>query len=383
MEKILCIEMMVMNLLVLFIVWSSDTYRVRGPVLFSQRLFHFSLWLHTAAIFFGILIVVVEGTAFVFSHFLFEVSIFLCDILHTFVTLFLMLYADHELYPDTERFRKRLPFYTFPAVINTILGVCSLQTKCSLYIDENHLYRQGMHSYASAMISLGYGAYLLGILMKYKREQTAEDTIQKELYDRLMMIPVCIGIGFLEKLLLPTGGWRYMFTTLAILWNFIMMQNGSMARDHLTGLYNRSRLEGFMNNQLKHLKEGNYCFLILIDLDKFKEINDTFGHIVGDDALVDTAKLLRTSCKQKSDYIARLGGDEFVVIGQCQAMDTVDRIIERMHHAADSFNHLHERPYEIHFSAGYALSDGSEPMTLDMLINEADHNMYDVKRKKL
>ena len=150
----------------------------------------------------------------------------------------------------------------------------------------------------------------------------------------------------------------------------------------LKALYNRSQLENFLNYQLRNLKRGNYFFLILLDLDKFKEINDTYGHLVGDDALINAAKLIRSSCKKKTDYVARLGGDEFAIIGQCESVDAVDKIITRMHDVVDCFNKTNEKPYKILFSAGYAIQAGGEITTLDKMISVADSKMYEVKKAK-
>ena len=122
--------------------------------------------------------------------------------------------------------------------------------------------------------------------------------------------------------------------------------------------------------------------MILIDLDKFKEINDTYGHVVGDDALINAAKLLRGSCKRKSDYVARLGGDEFVIIGQCEDVAAVDMIIERMHGVIERFNIISGKPYKLQFSAGYTVYDGNGQATLDKLISEADDKMYEIKKAK-
>ena len=81
-------------------------------------------------------------------------------------------------------------------------------------------------------------------------------------------------------------------------------------RDHLTGLYNRAGLESHMNRLLD--LSGKHAFL-LIDMDNFKMINDTWGHQTGDKVLKDIASILLQSVRDH-DIVARLGGDEFVVI---------------------------------------------------------------------
>ena len=171
-------------------------------------------------------------------------------------------------------------------------------------------------------------------------------------------------------------------TTLAILFNYIAIQDSRLGRDHLTGLYNRSQLEMFMNNQLKNMKNGQLVFLILLDLDKFKLINDTYGHVVGDDALIQAANILRQSCRRKTDYVARLGGDEFVIIGQCETAEVVEMIVKRMGQACENFNQSGKRSYHLAFSAGYSVCDGTSSATLDTLISEADLRMYEVKKAK-
>lgn len=382
MEKILYAQLMIMNILVLAIVWYSDGHRVRGPVLISQKIFRILIGVNIAAILCDMTQVLVDGTSFEFSNLIGNISIFLYYMLHSVVAFVFSLYVDYELYPDTKRFKKRLPIYAIPVIINAIISIISIWTKWYFSIDENNSYVRGPIFYLPTLISCGYVLCIFLMLMKYKKEKRAEDNVQKELYKRLFVLPLLPCIGALVQIVLPGTVWTFPATTLAILINYTTVQNGYMARDHLTGLYNRSQLEGFMNYQLRNLKKGHYFFLILIDMDKFKEINDNFGHVVGDDALINAAKLLRGSCKRKADYVARLGGDEFVIIGQCEDVAAVDMIIDRMDDVINKFNKISRKPYKIQFSAGYTIYDGSTDATLDMLISEADHKMYEVKKAK-
>ena len=382
MEKVLYAQLMLMNVLVLFVIWHSDTYRIRGPVMISQRLFRVLIWVDIIAIVCDVVQVVCEGMLFQFNNFVQNATILLYYLLHCAVAFIFGLYVDYELYPDTERFKKRIRYYTIPIIFNSFMSIASLWTGWYFRIDETNSYVRGPMFYLPVVISCGYVMYILFMLLKYKKEKLMDGNMQKELYTRLFIFPLISCVGALLQILMPGTAWIFPTTTLAILINYTTVQNGYMARDHLTGLYNRSQLESFMNYQLKNLKRGHYFFLILIDLDKFKEINDTLGHVVGDDALINAAKLLRGSCKRKADYVARLGGDEFVIIGQCQEVAAVDLIITRMHDVFSRFNKVSRKPYRIQFSAGYTVYDGSNQATLDMLISEADHKMYDIKNAK-
>jgi diguanylate cyclase (GGDEF)-like protein len=83
--------------------------------------------------------------------------------------------------------------------------------------------------------------------------------------------------------------------------------------DPLTGLFNRRRFRMELQLTLQQLREGEHATVLLLDLDGFKDVNDSLGHAVGDQVLVEVADRLRHCCPQ-ADRVARLGGDEFAVL---------------------------------------------------------------------
>lgn len=382
MERILYSEITIICASVLMVVWLNDTRKSRGPVLIGQRLFRMLLWINLGAMFLDLIQVLFNGTSYRFSYLVETVSILGYYLLYSMIAYVFTLYADYELYPDNKRFRKKAVIYSIPAAIMVVMCILSLWTGWYFKIDATNTYSRGALFYIPTVVSFGYILYILRMLTMYRRNNLLETNAQRDLYTRLFVFPMAPCLCAVLQIMLPGSVWIFPGTTIAILINYISIQNGYMARDHLTGLYNRSQLESFMNYQLKNLKKGNYFFLILLDLDKFKQINDTYGHVVGDDALIQAGKLLRGSCKRRSDYVARLGGDEFVIIGQCEDTETVDMIIQRMHDVADDFNKYSKKPYKLFFSAGYVIYDGSSYATLDILLSEADRKMYEVKKAK-
>ena len=382
MEKILYFEITLICAAVLIVVWLNDTRKSRGPVLIGQKIFRILLGVNWGAMFFDLIQVVFDGTSYKFSYLIGVISTLGYYLVHSFISYIFTLYADYELYPDNKRFKKRVVIYAIPAVLVLVTCILSLWTGWYFSIDEANSYVRGKWFYIPTAVSFAYILYVLHLLAVYKKQTLLETSAQRDLYTRLLVFPIVPCICAILQILLPGSAWVFPGSTIAILINYIAVQNGYMARDYLTGLYNRSQLENFMNYELKNMKKGNYFFLILLDLDKFKQINDTYGHIVGDEALIHAAKLLRGSCKRKTDYVARLGGDEFVIIGQCENKETVDMIIQRMHNVADKFNATSKKPYKLFFSAGYVIYDGSTDATLDTLLSEADRRMYDVKNAK-
>lgn len=102
--------------------------------------------------------------------------------------------------------------------------------------------------------------------------------------------------------------------------------------DNLTDLYNRSYLEPFLERELEHAKKKNQMLsVIMVDMDHFKHINDTYGHIVGDHVLTIFAQVI-LKCIRKTDVIARYGGDEFVVVLPNTDTETAKFIAERIRH---------------------------------------------------
>ncbi len=158
------------------------------------------------------------------------------------------------------------------------------------------------------------------------------------------------------------------------------LRNFSLA-DDLTGLYNR---RGFFALAQQHMKtarrQEEQLFLIFIDLDGLKQINDTLGHLEGDHALTDTADILKKTFRA-SDIIARLGGDEFAVLAG--SLDTdAEKFSKRLQSQLDAHNTAGHRPYQLAMSVGIVVYDPEAPMPIANLLAHADAAMYEQKRAK-
>jgi len=152
--------------------------------------------------------------------------------------------------------------------------------------------------------------------------------------------------------------------------------------DELTGLYNRRGFFNLAEQQLKLAKRGaNKVYMLYLDLDSFKEINDTFGHDEGDKALKDLAKILKSSYRE-SDVIGRLGGDEFVVFPIGSDDETIRIVVDRLLKNIDIHNNNSNKSYKLSVSVGVANYDPIAPCSLGELITKADHIMYENKRNK-
>ena len=151
--------------------------------------------------------------------------------------------------------------------------------------------------------------------------------------------------------------------------------------DDLTGLYNR---RGFTDLGEQYLKlarrSGRGASLVYVDLDRFKSINDQYGHRVGDDALNQAADVLRGTFRG-SDLIARMGGDEFAVLAH-NSRENPGVLAQRVRDAFEHYNDATLDPYRLEVSVGSARTDGAAYVPLEELVSDADVSMYEEKRRK-
>ena len=150
--------------------------------------------------------------------------------------------------------------------------------------------------------------------------------------------------------------------------------------DELTQLSNRRGFEALAQHALNVCKRMDKpASLLFFDLNKFKQINDAFGHAEGDRALVTFAEVLREVLRE-SDVIGRLGGDEFVAfLTQADGIETVG-ILARLRSVLAKRNATSKRGYEIAYSVGQIQYDPAAHASITELLAQADLAMYENKQ---
>jgi diguanylate cyclase (GGDEF)-like protein len=151
--------------------------------------------------------------------------------------------------------------------------------------------------------------------------------------------------------------------------------------DVLTRIPNRRATQGFIEKELSRAQRNQSEFsVLLIDIDNFKQVNDRWGHSVGDHTLVKTAGIFQSMIR-KEDWVGRWGGEEFLMIvpgsPHCDAEPLAERVRRAV--AASEYNHS-SAPFGITVSIGVACADRSS--TVDEILKKADEALYRAKVTK-
>ncbi len=153
--------------------------------------------------------------------------------------------------------------------------------------------------------------------------------------------------------------------------------------DYLTGICNRyCFFNSIERMETEKVNEKSYTGIVLIDLDNFKHVNDTYGHILGDKLLKNFAGKLMENVRDE-DIVCRFGGDEFIIYTVQECKENIEHLFVRLMGISNSFSKLDERFEGINFSMGLSISSPSKPKSVRELIKEADDKMYKEKGRRI
>ena len=201
---------------------------------------------------------------------------------------------------------------------------------------------------------------------------------------RLALFPVAPAIGGVVQLFFPKIPIVCAMLALSVMILYLDWLEEMISIDPLTRLNNRKQLTFIYEQWLRNNEDKTPIYLLMIDADHFKEINDTYGHVEGDAALVRIADALRTACKvlKKRATLARYGGDEFVVLAKADNDDSINEFIKILNSEISELNKKASSKYELQVCIGIARTDTIEDRPLKELLEAADEQLYDRKRKR-
>jgi diguanylate cyclase (GGDEF)-like protein len=306
------------------------------------------------------------------------VSTFIYYMLTPLICLFCLIYTDYRINENKSALFKRLRFYLIPAVICTIMTVFSPFTGWFFNINSANRYERGSLFYIAAGIAFLYlvsccGMAIYDIIKNGWKENKIVDF-------PLMVFFVALIIAAAIQTRYYGVSLIWVTASLVCAHNYINIQNVEISTDYLTGLYNRRRLDRYLQRRIATKRGNRLLFMIVLDIDDFKKINDIYGHAAGDEALIKTAELLRKTKKQNDDFIARMGGDEFAIVGHRNEKSEIAKLTEKINVDFKDYNNQGALRYKLTLSMGYSIF--KEGDNEDTLMASADKDMYKNKSKQ-
>lgn len=291
------------------------------------------------------------------------------------------VYVSYKLNIPNAYDKKRTFLWAIPLLIFTVLAVTNPISDFLFRIDGNNNYVRN------------YGVYLHWIVMWFYLIVAAIRTAlaiagekneyhRSEYYPLLSFIIAPIITGVIQMFFYGISAIQ-VGVTVSIVMIFISDQNNQVLSDTLTGLNNRRGLNNYFDDYAaKHADKT--VFIMIIDIDNFKRINDKFGHITGDRALKDAALALRTVCASVTDrlFLCRYGGDEFLVAGRFSGEDAIEQLKENFIGELEKINKTNANPYKLSASIGSASGTCANNEDITALTRLADEKMYEEKKNK-
>ena len=309
-----------------------------------------------------------------------QISNILYDAAITWTCFSWVRYVNFRIRSLDYDYKKRTHIEAIPLFIMLLILVTNPLTNLMFSINENNEYSRGSAVFIHWIISWGYLVYAT-IEVFLKMHNTTSKVEKRQLLPLLYFI-IPPAIGAVVQML----SYGVTSTQCGIVISILMIAIGylteEVSEDTLTGLNNRRAFENYV---IEQLQRGNSRLTVLMcDVDKFKSINDEYGHSVGDLVLKRIADALKRACSDESKYVflCRYGGDEFVICSPEFDEEDCRRLEERINNNLSIASKEFADRFPLKISIGRACENCSTLDDVEALVALADSTMYKNKQSK-
>lgn len=339
----------------------------------SERLFYSMIWATMTLAASECFSFILDGRTFPGAHvlnlicneFTFSLNIIFCYLW--------VLYIDYKLFEDIDRIKKRYPLLAIPALVVIIMLIINIFTPVFFDISAHNVYSRTDLAIVPYVVSFFYLAYAEMLV------HTNRHNAKRYLFLPSLIFILPILAGAVLQMLFYGISITWAAVSISMVSIYITVQGEFSAVDSLSGVYTRQYLDSYLIALAEKRKNKKVLAGIMIDMDRFKNINDTYGHKAGDQAIRDMGRLLRLSSSPE-DVIARYGGDEFVIIGPPRPDMDIEKRIGIIAHDIERFNESGAAPYKLRFSYGYSYYYPDND-SVDDFLKRMDTSMYDDKKE--
>ena len=357
-------------LLILFI----SVFRRHGEYLPDQKLFLYLLISTVVLLVLDSMQWILDGIPGTLSRNTNLIATGLYYALEVLPAMFWCLYVRYEFTMDIKSTMKTVKMFAVLFAANAVFSALSCFYGLFFYIDEINYYQRGDWFWINTALIYCFMIYACVYVVVNRKK------LEKNILLSLLAFPLPPILGSVIQI---------MHFGLALIWPgvaislvivYIYIQKNQLYTDHLTGLYNRRLLDIRLDSCLRKNGEAGCVGVIMLDIDDFKSINDAFGHVVGDQALVETANILKKSISREG-FIARYGGDEFVAVVPAKSSSDVERIVNEIQRNLAAHNNRDNSLYSVKLSVGYEIFECCGTFSRIEVISSIDGQMYKDKTK--
>ncbi len=279
----------------------------------------------------------------------------------------MLTYVDYRLHHNRAKVERRF-YYQYWAFFTLFILLINFFVPLYFHVDmESTSYHSGDYSWFHFVVLSSMYIYMVVYLIRYQNIMIAW---KRNVYIAFFSLPI---IGMFIQLISSRLFFAWTSIAIALLVVYTFMESTNGERDYLTNLFTRRSYEMYVTNLVERQQQFG---VVLIDIDDFKQINDDFGHHVGDQVLVAFGHILQHAF-YPNQMVVRLAGDEFIIVIEASPKP----ITQYSQSIEDALKKSHIPQLQtLKFSCGYQSMEVD--MTLDHLYHFADQKMYAMKKSR-
>ena len=277
------------------------------------------------------------------------------------------LFVEYHIHRNFKRIKKKSRILAVPLIIATILIFINLLGTGIIFdISKENVYTRGPMNFILYIFVFVY--YIESI---YTVQKAKNDSILVEFFPIYFFIIPCM-IGTMIQGFFFGISTIWLCVAIAFIIVYIEIQISISFIDDLSGLYNRKYMNHYLDKLQNDKPKRVYGFLL--DVNDFKVINDTYGHLSGDRAIIHIGKILRNTVGNGCVAI-RMGGDEFVIFAILKSNEEALALKKHIEQNVRKFNTNSTEPFHLSFSIGIAKYSGN----IETFLSSMDDSMYEAK----
>ena len=265
-----------------------------------------------------------------------------------------------------------------PAILFTALNLISIKTGWIFYVTKDNVYVRGPLFWLQTLAALS--VLLSSLVHCLIRLLNGKKTVPRRVVLDLIGFYIIPVVGTLLSMPITGMPGAWTCAAVSIILMYIDSQDREIVRDTLTGLNNRKMLPSVFEEYTRQTAPGSVLYLYMMDLDDFKSINDTYGHLAGDEALKAASRLFAQAADGKRAMVARVGGDEFLILAMLPGNEAAAEFKDALRARMEQYNEEHSLPYLLNISVGCCAYERGE--SLEAFMARADEALYREKRVK-